>query len=47
MKYMASGTAEGTAYMRYYESLRPPEQRICNDYLAYHFMAWWVKMAAL
>ena len=42
-----SGTAEGIAYMRYYESLRPPSQRICNDYLAYHFMAWWVKLAAL
>ncbi len=42
-----SGTAEGIAYMRYYESLRPPAQRICNDYLAYHFMAWWVKLAAL
>jgi methyltransferase (TIGR00027 family) len=42
-----SGTAEGIAYMRYYESLRPPAQRICNDYLAYHFMAWWVKAAAL
>lgn len=47
MKNLASGTAEGTAYMRYYESLRPVEQRICNDYLAYDFMAWWVKMAAL
>ena len=43
----SSGTAEGIAYMRYYESLRPPAQRICNDYLAYHFMAWWVKAAAL
>jgi methyltransferase (TIGR00027 family) len=42
-----SGTAEGIAYMRYYESLRPPAQRICNDYLAYNFMAWWVKAAAL
>lgn len=47
MKNRASGTAEGIAYMRYYESLRPPAQRICNDYLAYHFMAWWVKTAAL
>ncbi|HWQ89095.1 MAG TPA: class I SAM-dependent methyltransferase [Desulfitobacteriaceae bacterium] len=47
MKNRASGTAEGTNYMRYYESLRPPEKRICNDYLAYHFMAWWVKAAAL
>jgi len=46
MKNMASGTAEGTAYLRYYESLRPPQQRICNDYLAYPLMAWWVKMMA-
>lgn len=43
---MASGTAEGTAYLRYYESLRPPAQRVCDDYLAYPFMAWWVKLAA-
>jgi methyltransferase (TIGR00027 family) len=47
MKNIASGTAEGTAYMRYYESLRPPDQRICNDYLAYPFMAWWVKVTSL
>jgi methyltransferase (TIGR00027 family) len=47
MKNRASGTAEGIAYMRYYESLRSPDQRICNDYLAYHFTAWWVKLAAL
>lgn len=47
MKNVASGTAEGTAYLRYYESQRPEAERICNDYLAYHFMAWWVKMAAL
>jgi len=47
MKNRSSGTAEGIAYMRYYESLRPPAQRICNDYLAYPFMAWWVKLAAL
>jgi methyltransferase (TIGR00027 family) len=47
MKNRASGTAEGIAYMRYYEAQRPPDQRICNDYLAYPFMAWWVKLAAL
>lgn len=47
MKNHTSGTAEGTAYMRYFESQRPSGQRICNDYLAYHFMAWWVKLAAL
>lgn len=47
MKNRTSGTAEGTAYMRYFESQRPSGQRICNDYLAYHFMAWWVKLAAL
>lgn len=46
MKNMASGTAEGTAYMRYFESARPVGQRICNDYLAYHLMAWWAKAAA-
>lgn len=46
MKNMASGTAEGTAYMRYFESSRPVEQRICNDYMAYHLMAWWIKVAA-
>lgn len=46
MKNLASGTAEGTAYMRYYESLRPIQQRICNDYLAYHLTAWWVKLVA-
>lgn len=47
MKNLASGTAEGTAYLRYYESMRPPAQRICDDDLAYHFMAWWVKAMAL
>lgn len=47
MKNRASATAEGIAYMRYYESLRPVEQRICNDYLAYSFSAWWVKLAAM
>lgn len=47
MKNRPSGTAEGIAFMRCYESLRPPAQRICNDYLACHFMAWWVKLAAL
>lgn len=47
MKNHTSGTAEGTAYMRYFESQRPSGQRICNDNLAYHFMAWWVKLAAL
>lgn len=47
MRNIASGTAEGTAYMRYYESMRPPLKRICNDYLAYHLMAWWVRMMAL
>jgi len=46
VKNMASGTAEGVAYMRYYESLRPAGQRICDDYLAYHLMAWWAKAAA-
>lgn len=46
MKNRSSGTAEGVAYMRYYESLRPEAQRICNDYLAYHLSAWWVKLAA-
>ncbi len=46
MKNRASATAEGVAYMRYYESQRPESQRICNDYLAYSFSAWWVKLAA-
>lgn len=46
MKNKASGTAEGVAYMRYYESLRPEAQRICDDYLAYSLSAWWVKLAA-
>jgi len=45
MKNMASGTAEGIAYMRYFESARPIEQRICNDYMAYRLMAWWVRAA--
>ncbi len=45
MKNMASGTAEGVAYMRYFESARPMEQRICNDYMAYELMAWWAKAA--
>ena len=46
MKNLASGTAEGTAYLRYYESMRPTASRICNDHLAYHFVAWWVKAMA-
>ncbi|MDO9534100.1 MAG: class I SAM-dependent methyltransferase [Bacillota bacterium] len=46
MKNRASGTAEGVAYMRYYESQRPETQRICNDYLAYNLSAWWIKLAA-
>jgi methyltransferase (TIGR00027 family) len=46
MKNRASGTAEGVAYMRYFESQRPEAQRICNDYLAYKLSAWWVKLAA-
>ncbi len=46
MKNMASGTAEGTAYLRFFESSRPIAQRLCNDYLAYHFMAWWLKIAS-
>jgi methyltransferase (TIGR00027 family) len=47
MKNIASGTAEGVAYMRYYESLRPIEKRICNDYIAYQLTSWWVKAAAI
>lgn len=44
MKYLPSGTAEGLAYLRYRESLRPPEERICNDFLAYRFSSWWTKL---
>lgn len=44
MKYLPSGTAEGLAYIRYRESLRPPEERICNDFLAYRFSSWWTKI---
>lgn len=47
MKRRASGTAEGVAYMRYYESQRPENKRICNDYMAYSLSAWWVKLAAI
>lgn len=47
MKNRASGTAEGVAYMRFYESSRPLALRICNDDLVYPLMAWWVKAAAL
>jgi len=47
MRYLPSGTAEGLAYLRYRETLRPPEEMICNDYLAYHFSAWWTRMAAI
>jgi len=46
MKNIASGTAEGTAYLRFFESSRPIDQRLCDDYLAYHFMAWWLKIAS-
>jgi len=46
VKYIASGTAEGTAYLRFFESSRPIAQRLCDDYLAYHFMAWWLKIAS-
>lgn len=46
MKNRASGTAEGVAYMRYFEASRPVEQRISNDYLAYPLTAWWIKAAA-
>ncbi|NMC28217.1 MAG: class I SAM-dependent methyltransferase, partial [Syntrophomonadaceae bacterium] len=28
------------------ESSRPIAQRLCDDYLAYHFMAWWLKLAS-
>lgn len=34
MKNRPSGTAEGIAFMRCYESLRPPAQRICNGILS-------------
>lgn len=47
MRYLPSGTAEGLAYLRYRETLRPPEEMICNDYLAYHFASWWTRMAAV
>lgn len=47
MRYLPSGTAEGLAYLRYRETLRPPEEMICNDYLAYHFASWWTRMAAI
>jgi len=47
MRYLPSGTAEGLAYLRYRETLRPPEEMICNDYLAYHFASWWTRMVAV
>lgn len=47
MRYLPSGTAEGLAYLRYRETLRPPEEMICNDYLAYNFSAWWTRIAAI
>lgn len=46
MKKLSSGTAEGVAYMRYYESQRTEATRICNDTLAYPFMAGWARFAA-
>jgi methyltransferase (TIGR00027 family) len=46
MRDIASGTAEGSAYLRFRESSRPREQRLCNDHLAYHLMAWWLKIAS-
>ena len=46
MKKLSSGTAEGVAYMRYYESQRPLSSRICCDELAFPFMAWWVRLTA-
>lgn len=45
MKNLSSGTAEGVAYMRHYESQRPVSTRICFDDLAYPFMAWWTRLA--
>ena len=47
MRYLPSGTAEGLAYLRYRETLRPPEEMICNDYLAYRFASWWTRMTAV
>lgn len=46
MKSHTSGTAEGVAFVRYYESKKPENQRICNDYMAYGLSSWWVKAAA-
>jgi methyltransferase (TIGR00027 family) len=47
MKNEKSGTAEGVAFMRYYESQKPENERICNDYMAYNLSAWWVKASAI
>lgn len=46
MKNLSSGTAEGVAYMRFYESQRPAATRICSDELAYPLMAWWARLTA-
>jgi len=46
MKNLSSGTAEGVAYMRFYESRRPSATRICSDELAYPLMAWWARLTA-
>jgi len=36
----ASRTAEQNALFRALESLRPPDQRVCDDPLARHFLSW-------
>ena len=47
MNNRSSGTAEGVAYIRFYESSRPEEQKICNDDMAYDLSARWVKLASV